>query len=226
MKKVTLFLLTFSLSFLKAEQYLQFTMGSANPDNNGSISNVLGVDTSLKSETFASFEYGFKSNTILGLSYGIEYAFFETEAAIQETLTIQDVIEWNSILETTLNAGTAVLSESYEVDLFMVNFNYEYDLTNSLFLYLTLGLGWLNVEQEFEVKNSGFSGKSTADDITYAYQFGAKLGYDINYALSLHGGVRFLQSGDFKLIHRDLGIGFDGGNADSIVYEVGLNYEF
>jgi opacity protein-like surface antigen len=225
--KYTLLLLASVLSLhLHANQYLQVTVGSADPQSDGSIQNSLNVGTSLDTSVASSLEYGFTSNALPGLSFGFEYTFLSTSAQISGVTDAEDVANINAILGTTLLVGETSLNEDYDIDLFMLNFNYQYEFTDQLSLNLMLGLGMLKAEQELGVVNPGLTGNSKADDSVFAYQLGAKLGYDINDSLTLLGGVRLLQTSDLDFVHEDLGIAFLGGDADVLSFEASIRYTF
>jgi len=158
-----------------------------------------------------------------GISFGLEYLYFDTEASVSGNASVQDANDINSILGTTLQAGVTELKEEYTAHTFLLNVAYDVEIGGKLAAYLGAGVGFSRINQELSLSNPGLSGSVDDSDTVFAYQFKAGLRYAINEAWSVQAGVRYLDYDDFEFSYDGVIISGDG---DATAIEFGLSYVY
>jgi len=168
-----------------------------------------------------SIEFG--TAPIDGLSLGLEYIHFDTEASVSGNVSAQEANDINSFLGTTLQAGASGLKEDYTTHTLMFNLAYDIEIGDQLAAYLGAGAGFSRINQELSVSNPGLNGSIGDSDTVFTYQFKAGLRYALSEAWSVQSGVRFLDYDDFEFSYE--GIPFVG-KGDATAFEFGVSYAY
>jgi len=160
---------------------------------------------------------------VSGISFGLEYIYFGTEASVNGNLSAQAANSINNFLNTNLLAGASGLKEEYATHTFMFNLAYDIELGDRLAAYLGAGVGFSRMNQELSLSNPGLNGSIDDSDTVFTYQLKAGLRYALNEAWSVQGGVRLLDYDDFEF-------SYDGvtllGEADATAFEFGVSYAY
>lgn len=168
-----------------------------------------------------SIEFG--TAPIDGISLGLEYIHFDTEASASVNASALEAIVINSFLGTTLQAGASGLKEVYATHTFMFNLAYDIEIGDKLAAYLGAGAGFSRINQKLSVSNPGLNGSIDDSDTVFAYQLKAGLRYALNEAWSVQGGVRHLDYDDFEFSYNGITLYGDGV---ATAVEFGLSYAY
>ncbi len=209
---------------LTAQTYVKVSGGALNLSTDGLL-NYIGFDTSISNDTITSVELGFHSTK--NLTFGFEYGTFNTSASIGGIIDSEDAFDLNNIFETTFfsSGQTGFIMEDYDFERFSFTVNYETDFSDSFTILLNSGIGWMDVEQSLTVSAADESVSFSARDTLFiTYHIGAAIGYRLNDACTIYGGIRYLGADDVIFIYDDGTI--IGGDADGIAYELSLKYSF
>lgn len=159
-----------------------------------------------------------------GISFGLEYIYFDTEASVSGNVEQEDADELNLFFaEDPFVAGASELKEEYTAHTFMLNVAYDVEIGDKLVAYLGAGVGFSHLNQEFSVSNPGINGSHDDSDAVFAYQLKAGLRYALNEAWSVQGGVRYIDYDDFEFSHDGITLVGDG---DATAFEFGLSYAY
>ena len=170
-----------------------------------------------------AFSIEWRTIPIDGISFGLEYIHISTEAAFNFNAGAQDAIDVNNILGTTFQGGATTIGEEYTAHSYLLNFAYDAEMGSRLNAYVAAGLGFGHINLDVRLSNPGLSGSVDDSDTVFAYQFKAGLRYALNEALSVQGGIRFLDYQDFDFSYRGVGVTSD---ADATAFEFGLSYAY
>lgn len=208
---------------LTAQTYVKVSGGALNLSSDGLL-NYIGLDTSISNDTITSIEFGIHSTK--NLTFGFEYGTFNTSASIGGIIDSEDAFDLNYVFETTFfsSGQTGFIKEDYDFQRFSFTVNYETDFSESFTILLNSGLGWMDAEQSLTVAVADESVRYSARDSLFTYQIGAALGYRLNDACTIYGGIRYLGAGNVIFKYDDDTI--IGDDADAIAYELSLKYSF
>jgi len=167
----------------------------------------------------------FRTAPIDGLSLGLEYIHFDTEASKSGDADLLDANNFNDYLGiSSFEAGATAISEDYTAHTYMFNVVYDLEIGDKLAAYLSAGVGFSSINSGVSVKNPGINRSYDDSDTVFAYQLKAGLRYALNEAWSVQGGVRHLDLDDFDFSYG--GIPFKGGNVDANAFEFGVSYAY
>ena len=159
-----------------------------------------------------------------GISFGLEYIYFDTEASVSGDVNSKEVSDLKSFFDDgRFQEGASELKEEYTTHTFLYNVAYDVEIGGKLAAYLGAGLGFSYLNQELSVSNPGLSDSHDDSDTVFAYQLKAGLRYAINESWSVQGGVRYLNYDDFEFSYE--GITFSG-DGDATAFEVGVSYAY
>lgn len=158
-----------------------------------------------------------------GISFGLEYIYFSTEAAVNGNATAQEAIDLNNLLGTNLQGGATQIKEEYTANSYLFNVAYDIEVGYKLNAYVAAGAGFSHINQELSLSNPGLSGSVDDSDTVFAYQFKAGLRYALNESWSVQSGVRYLDYQDFDFSYDGVIITGDG---DVTAFEFGLSYAY
>ena len=159
-----------------------------------------------------------------GISFGLEYIYFSTEASVGGNADAADANDFNNYFSTTsFQAGATTISEEYATHSYLFNFAYDVEMGSRLNAYVAAGAGLTHISGEASVSNPGLSRSYDDSDTVFAYQLKAGLRFALNEAWSVQGGVRYLDYKDFEF-------SYDGvpiiGRGDVTAFEFGLSYAY
>ena len=209
---------------LTAKTYVKVSGGALNLSSDGLL-NYIGLDTSISNDTITSIEMG--THLTKNLTCGFEYSTFNTSASIGGIIDSEDAFDLNYVFDTTFfsSGQTGFIKEDYDVQRFSFTVNYETDFSESFTILVNSGLGWMDAEHIFTLSVADESVRSSAQDTLFiTYHIGAALGYRLNDACTIYGGIRYLGADDVVFIYDDGTI--IGDDADAIAYELSLKYNF
>ena len=175
-------------------------------------------------EEAPGFSIEWRTLPIDGISFGLEYIYFSTEASVSGIADAVDVIDFNNYFDTTIfQEGASTISEEYTAQSFLFNFAYDVAMGSRLNAYVAAGAGLSHISGEASISNPGVSGSFDDSDTVFAYQFKAGLRFALNEAWSVQGGIRYLDYEDFEF-------SYDGdsvaGEGDVTAFEFGLSYAY
>lgn len=175
-------------------------------------------------EEAPGFSIEWRTLPIDGISFGLEYIYFSTEASVSGNAEAGDVIDLNNYFDTTIfQEGVTTISEEYTAQSFLFNFAYDVAMGSRLNAYVAAGAGLSHISGEASISNPGVSGSFDDSDTVFAYQFKAGLRFALNEAWSVQGGIRYLDYEDFEF-------SYDGdsvaGEGDVTAFEFGLSYAY
>ena len=175
-------------------------------------------------EEAPGFSIEWRTLPIDGISFGLEYIYFSTEASISGIADAVDVSDFNNYFGTTIfQEGASTISEEYTAQSFLFNFAYDVAMGSRLNAYVAAGAGLSHISGEASISNPGVSGSFDDSDTVFAYQFKAGLRFALNEAWSVQGGLRYLDYEDFEF-------SYDGdsvaGEGDVTAFEFGLSYAY
>lgn len=187
--------------------FITTSVQAADKDKGMYVSGNLGLSLASDSEIFTtapgyfaetelSFDPGFNVGGAFGYNYGNIRAEFEIAYH-----------RWEMDKETLLfdNLGSPPFTTKWDGDSwvlsFMVNGYYDFHLENSpLIPYLGGGIGFANVDVHFVADETSGTPAPTDnpgdDDIVFAYQLMAGIGYNINPSTTLTVGYRYFATMD------------------------------
>ena len=169
------------------------------------------------------FSIEWRTLSIDGISFGLEYIYFSTEASVSGNATAEEAINLNNLLGTTFQGGTTALKEYYTAHSYLFNFAYDVEMGYRLNAYFAAGAGLSYINQELSLSNPGLTGSVDDSDTVFAYQLKAGLRYALNEAWSVQGGIRYLDYADFDFSYDDVII---TGAGDVTAFEFGLSYAY
>ena len=158
-----------------------------------------------------------------GISFGLEYIYFDTEASVSGDVNSEEVSDLNSFFGDIFQEGASELKEEYTTHTFLFNVAYDVEIGGKLAAYLGAGLGFSYLNQELSVSNPGWSGSLDDSDTVFSYQLKAGLRYAINESWSVQGGVRYLNYDDFEFSYEGITLSGDG---DATAFEFGVSYAY
>ena len=158
-----------------------------------------------------------------GISFGLEYLYFDTEASVSGNLSAQEANDINTFLGSTLEVGASSLKEEYTTHTYLFNVAYDVEIGANLAAYLGAGVGITHLNQELSVSNPGLNGSVDDSDTVFAYQLKAGLRYALSEAWSVQSGVRFLDYSDFEFSYEGVKV---SGGGDATAFEFGLSYAY
>ena len=159
-----------------------------------------------------------------GISFGLEYIYFSTEASVSGNADAVDANDLNNLLGTNLQVGATTIGEEYTAHSYLFNFAYDVEMGSRLNAYFAAGAGLSHISGELSLSNPSLSGSVDDSDTVFAYQFKAGLRYALNEAWSVQGGIRYLDYKDFEFSIDDLGT--VAGEGDVTAFEFGLSYAY
>ncbi len=168
-----------------------------------------------------SIEFG--TAPIDGISLGLEYIHFGTEASVSGNASAQNAIDLSDFFDETFQVGATEFKEEYTTHTFMFNVAYDIEIGDKLAAYLGAGAGFTRINQELSVSNPGLNGSIGDSDTVFAYQFKAGLRYALSEAWSVQSGVRFLDYDDFEFSYEGVKV---SGDSDATAFEFGLSYAY
>jgi opacity protein-like surface antigen len=157
-----------------------------------------------------------------GISFGLEYIYFDTGASVSGDADSDDANDLNSFFDG-FQEGASEFKEEYTTHTFLLNVAYDVEICGKLAAYLGAGLGFSYLNQELSVSNPGLNGSLDDSDTVFAYQLKAGLRYAINEAWSVQGGVRYLDYDDFEFSYEGITLLGDG---DATAFEFGVSYAY
>jgi opacity protein-like surface antigen len=159
-----------------------------------------------------------------GISFGLEYIYFSTEASVSGNAEPVDVIDLNNYFDTTIfQGGATTISEEYTAHSYLFNFAYDVAMGSRLNAYFAAGVGLSHISGEASISNPGVSGSVDDSDTVFAYQLKAGLRYALNEAWSVQGGLRYLDYEDFEFSYDGVRV---TGEGDVTAFEFGLSYAY
>jgi opacity protein-like surface antigen len=165
------------------------------------------------------FSIEWRTLPIDGISFGLEYIYFSTEASADAA----DVVDLNNLFGTNLQVATTTIGEEYTANSYLFNVAYDVEVGYKLNAYVAAGAGLSYINQELSLSNPGLSGSVDDSDTVFVYQFKAGLRYALNEAWSVQGGIRYLDYTDFIFSYD--GVRITGGG-DVTAFEFGLSYAY
>jgi opacity protein-like surface antigen len=215
-------LVTIFSSTIFAESYnLSSSLLYVYVDADSSIEANTNIDADLDDAPGLSIEWS--SEPIDGISFGLEYIYFGTEADISGIINNDDASLLNSLTGGTFQAGNSKIKEEYKAHTAMVNIAYNIALSDQSIAYIGAGVGFCHFNQELSISNPGEKGSIDDSDITYAYQLKAGVRYALNDAWAVNGGLRYIGFGDPEFSYGDVDL---SGDVSALAIELGLSYTF
>ena len=169
------------------------------------------------------FSIEWRTAPVDGISFGLEYFHFDTEASVGGDATAQDAIDLSDFFDETFQVGATKFKEEYTTHTYLFNVAYDVEIGANLAAYLGAGVGITHLNQELSVSNPGLNGSIDDSDTVFAYQFKAGLRYALSEAWSVQTGVRFLDYSDFEFSYEGVKV---SGGGDATAYEFGLSYAY
>ena len=169
------------------------------------------------------FSIEWRTLPIDGISFGLEYIYFSTEASVSGNADAADVVDLNNLLGTNLQVATTTIGEEYTANSYLFNVAYDLEVGYKLNAYVAAGTGLSYINQELSLSNPGLSGSVDDSDTVFVYQFKAGLRYALNEAWSVQGGIRYLDYEDFEFSYDGVRV---TGEGDVTAFEFGLSYAY
>lgn len=140
-----------------------------------------------------SGDFDYEDSTSFAGALGIKYeSNLRLEAEISYRTSDADRVNFDG------GAGAFPLGGELETLLTMFNAYYDFDVDMALQPFITGGIGiaWsdLNIDD-----SSGFIADTANDDISFAWQVGTGLRYQLSPDVSMSGGYRYLDSSDLEI---------------------------
>ena len=217
--KYTFIILTYILlSFYAHAGTFQITSSDVNLDTDGAIHNIVGIDAALESDSGIALEYGFDNG------WSLQYGTTDANASVTATLTAENAVLVNSLLEDNPLVGgdSLSLAENYEASILMLKYNTVADLGEKLFYNISFGVGLTKVDFEVIGNFDGGSATFGDSDKTLTCSFGFGLGYRLNENTSLIVNYEFrdAQDGEFK------NLGLTDADFDNTSLDIGVKMNF